>query len=53
MQVEVHWDGRPQRLHDFFNFLTRKGLAIFQKEPNIQYWNDEKAAVEFALVHLF
>jgi hypothetical protein len=53
MQVEVHWDGRPQRLHDFFNFLTRKGLAIFQKEPNIQNWQQAMPAVEFALVHPF
>lgn len=50
LQVEVHWDGRPQRVHDLFSFLTRKGLAIFQKEPNIQY--SDGTAVEFALVHV-
>ena len=54
LQVEVHWGGRlgsPERIHDFFKFLTRKGFAIFNKEPNIQYSDGE--AVEFGLVHAF
>jgi hypothetical protein len=53
LQVEVHWavnrHDNPERVHAFFNFLSRKGFAIFNKEPNIQY--SDGNAVEFALVH--
>jgi len=48
--VEVHFDGQPEHVHNFFNFLSSRGYAIFSKEPNIQYSNGK--AVEFSLVYL-
>jgi hypothetical protein len=48
--VEVHFDGRPDRIHNFFNFLSGSGYAIVSKEPNIQYSNGN--AVEFSLLYL-
>ncbi len=48
--VEVHFDGRPDRVHNFFNFLSGMGYAIVSKEPNIQFANGN--AVEFSLLYL-
>ena len=48
--VEIHFDGKPERVHDMMQFLSSKGYAIFSKEPNIRYLCGY--AVEYALVHL-
>lgn len=48
--MEVHFDGKPERMHRLFNFLTDSGYAIVNKEANIQY--SDGSAVEFSLVHL-
>ena len=48
--MEVHFDGKPERMHRLFNFLTDNGYAIVNKEANIQY--SDGSAVEFSLVHL-
>jgi len=50
IQVEIHFDRNPERIHAMLRFLSSRGYAIFSKEPNIQYSNGK--AVEFALVHL-
>ena len=48
--MEVHFDGKPERVHRLFNFLMDSGYAIVNKEANIQY--SDGSAVEFSLVHL-
>lgn len=48
--MEVHFDGKPERVHRLFNFLVDMGYAIVNKETNIQY--AEGKAVEYSLVHL-
>jgi len=48
--VEVHFDGRPERVHDFFRFLSKNGYAIVSKEPNIMYTGGN--AVEFSFLHI-
>jgi hypothetical protein len=48
--MEVHFDGKPERMHRLFNFLADSGYAIVSKEANIQY--SDGSAVEFSLVHL-
>ena len=48
IQMEVHFDGMPERVHRLFNFLTSIGYAIFNKEANIQY--SDGNAVEFSLL---
>jgi hypothetical protein len=48
--MEVHFDGKPERMHRLLNFLMYSGYAIVNKEPNIQY--SDGSAVEFSLIHL-
>jgi hypothetical protein len=48
IQMEVHFDGVPERMHRLFNFLTSIGYAIFNKEANIEYSDGD--AVEFSLL---
>jgi hypothetical protein len=48
--MEVHFDGKPERVHRLFNFLTDSGYVIVNKEANIQY--SDGRAVEFSLIHL-
>jgi hypothetical protein len=48
--MEVHFDGKPERVHRLFNFLMDNGYAIVNKEANIQY--TDGSAVEFSLIHL-
>ena len=48
--MEVHFDGKPERVHRLFNFLVDMGYAIVNKEANIQYAQGK--AVEYSLVHL-
>jgi hypothetical protein len=48
--MEVHFDGKPERMHRLFNFLADSGYAIVSKEANIQY--SDGTAVEFSLIHL-
>ena len=48
--MEVHFGGKPERVHRLFNFLTESGYAIVNKEANIQFSDGD--AVEFSLIHL-
>ena len=48
--VEVHFDGRPDHVHNFFRFMNHSGYAIFSKEANIMYSNGD--AVEFSLLYV-
>ena len=47
--VEVHFDGRPDRVHNFSRFLNHGGYAIFSKEANMFKNGD---AFEFSLLYV-
>ena len=48
--MEAHFDGKPERMHRLFNFLTDSGYAIVNKEANI--FGTDGSSVEFSLIHL-